>query len=139
MFGMRKTLDIITLFSKAGSPASARVVTLLKQVSANSSAPATADQASDHSAARRSEEFDLDITENHPTADQVKTILEYVGQSKISTIVKGAQNESDALRKFGQDPGSFQRPVVVDWSNGKAIASENESEILKMLNALHKK
>lgn len=28
---------------------------------------------------------------------------------------------------------------VVDWANGKAHVGENESEILKMLNALPKK
>lgn len=28
---------------------------------------------------------------------------------------------------------------IVDWNNGKAVASENESEILKLLNAMNKK
>lgn len=140
MFRMHKTLDIITLFHKAGSPASVRVATLLKQISANSAAPATEDQASDHTAqttARRPDEFELNITEDPPTSDQVKTILEYVGPSKVSTIIAGASNENEALKKFIKDSNTFQRPVIVDWSNGKALANDNESEIIKMLNALN--
>ncbi|OTA56804.1 DUF1687-domain-containing protein [Hypoxylon sp. EC38] len=137
MFRFHKTLDIITLFHKAGSPASTRVANLLKQVSANASETATEDQASDHSPQthpkRSRQEFELNITEDPPTADQLKTILEYVGKNRISSIVKGATTENEALKKFNENKESFKRPVVVDWNNGKAVASENESEILKML------
>lgn len=110
-----KTLDIVTLFHKVGSPASTRAATLLKQVSANSATGATEDQASDHTAQtnpKRPEEFELNITEDPPTPDQVKTILDYVGPSKVSSIIAGATNEKDALRKFVHDSNSFQRPVV---------------------------
>ncbi|KAK7419487.1 hypothetical protein QQZ08_007683 [Neonectria magnoliae] len=129
MFGFRKTLDIVTLFHKASSPASVRVATLLKQLSANATAG-----ASDQKTPTR-EQFDLNITEDPPTEDQVKTILEYVGPSRISQIVTGATNEKDALRKFKESSGNFVQPVVVDWNNGKAIAGDNESEILKLLKA----
>jgi hypothetical protein len=111
----RKTLDIITLFHKPNSAASSRVVTLLKQVSANSSSSATIDQASDHSAQtspRRREEFQLDITESPPTADQLQTILGYVGPRGISSIIEGAVNEQEALKKFRANPDTFKRPVV---------------------------
>ncbi|KDN61729.1 hypothetical protein CSUB01_04430 [Colletotrichum sublineola] len=141
MFRFHKTLDIVTLFHKASSPASVRVANLLKQVSANASAGATEDQASDHSVQTNPKtaraEFELNITEDPPTADQVKTILEYVGQNRISSIIKGASTEQEALRKFQQNSESFQRPVTVDWNNGKAVSGDNEPEILKMLNALN--
>jgi hypothetical protein len=91
------------------------VATLLKQVSANSSASATEDQASDHSAQtspHRREEFQLDITESPPTADQLQTILGYVGTKGISSIIEGAVNEQEALKKFRANPDSFKRPVV---------------------------
>ncbi|KAK1641437.1 thioredoxin-like protein [Colletotrichum phormii] len=140
MFGFRKTLDIVTVFHKASSPASVRVVNLLKQVSANAAAGATEDQASDHSVQtspkKSRADFELNITEDPPTADQVKTILEYVGKSKIPSIIKGASTEQDALKKFQQNAEVFQRPVTVDWNNGKAVSGDSESEILKMLNAL---
>lgn len=110
----RKTLDIITLFHKPSNPASTRVATLLKQASANAQAEATIDQASDHTdqSSPAREDFELNITEDAPTQDQVQTILEYVGQSKVQSIIKGAQDQKDALRKFKENKESFQRPVV---------------------------
>ncbi|KAK1978729.1 thioredoxin-like protein [Colletotrichum cereale] len=141
MFRFHKTLDIVTLFHKASSPASVRVANILKQVSANAASGATEDQASDHSVQTNPKksraDFELNITEDPPTADQVKTILEYVGQSRISSIIKGASTEQEAMRKFQQNSESFQRPVTVDWNNGKAVSGDSESEILKMLNALN--
>ncbi|KAJ4264042.1 hypothetical protein NW762_006081 [Fusarium torreyae] len=132
-----KTLDIVTVFHKASSPASVRVANLLKQVSANATSGATLDQASDHSAQTTPirDQFELNITEDPPTDDQVKTILEYVGTSGISNVIKGANTEKDALRKFKESKENFVRPVVVDWNNGKAISGDNESEILKLLKA----
>ncbi|EOO01688.1 putative duf1687 domain containing protein [Phaeoacremonium minimum UCRPA7] len=140
MFRFHKPKDIVTLFHKASSPASMRVVTLLKQASATATEHATEDQASDHTAQSDSSraEFDLNITEDPPTADQLQTILEYVGKPRISSIVKGATTENEALKKFKESAENFQRPVVVDWNNGKATAGANESEILKMLNELKK-
>ncbi|KFA77583.1 hypothetical protein S40288_05726 [Stachybotrys chartarum IBT 40288] len=136
MFRFHKTLDIITLFHKANSPASTRVANLLKQASANALAGATIDQASDHSAQNKisREPFELNITEDHPTSDQVQTILGYVGQSGIPGIISGAGDEKDALKKFNENPNSFIRPMVVDWNNGKAAVGDNESTILKLLN-----
>lgn len=54
----------------------------------------------------------MDITESAPTADQMKSIFDYVGGSRVSELVKGASSESDALRKIQSDPDAFQRPVV---------------------------
>lgn len=111
-----KTLDIVTLFHKAGSPASTRAATLLKQVSANATETATEDQASDHSHQthpnRSRQEFELNITEDPPTPDQLQTILEYVGQSNISSVINGASTVNEALKKFRANSESFKRPVV---------------------------
>lgn len=91
-----------------------RVATLLKQASANASESATEDQASDHSAQTHPAraEFELNITEDPPTSDQVQTILEYVGRPNIGSIIKGASSNDEALRLFKQNAESFQRPVV---------------------------
>lgn len=109
-----KTLDIITLFHKAGSPASTRAAALLKQISANASSFATEDQASDHTpqTAKPRDEFELNITEDLPTEDQLRTILGYVGPSKVGSVVKGASSESDAIKKFKSSTDAFQHPVV---------------------------
>lgn len=109
-----KTLDIITLFHKASSPSSVRVASLLKQASASAQAGATLDQASDHSTQTEParEPFELNITEEPPTPEQVQTILEYVGKSGVSQIIKGAKDEKDALRKFKESKENLLRPVV---------------------------
>ncbi|KAI0425882.1 DUF1687-domain-containing protein [Xylaria sp. FL1042] len=141
MFRFHKPLDIVTLFHKASSPASVRAATVLKQASANAIEYATQDQASDHSYQTNPHrpEFELNITEDPPTADQLKTILEYVGKQKISSVVKGAKTENEALKKFNENVDNLQRPLVVDWNHGRAVASDQESEILKMLNLLNGK
>ncbi|KAG4439292.1 hypothetical protein IFR05_005225 [Cadophora sp. M221] len=140
MFRFHKTKDVITLFHKASSPASVKVNTFLKQVSANASEHATQDQASDHSAQSKPSraEFELDVTEEPPTQDQLKSILEYIGVQKASTVIKGAKDEADAFKKLKENSGSFQPPVTVDWSNGRAVVGANESEILKMIESLPK-
>ncbi|KAG6016447.1 hypothetical protein E4U43_008637 [Claviceps pusilla] len=140
MFRFHKSLDIVTVFHKASSPASTRVANLVKQISANAQAGATLDQASDHTAqteARR-DPFELNITEEPPTVEQVQTILDYIGKEGINKVIKGATNEKDALKKFRESKESFLRPVTVDWNNGRAIAGDSESEILKLLKAQSK-
>ncbi|KAB5547191.1 thioredoxin-like protein [Coniochaeta sp. 2T2.1] len=139
MFGFRKTKDIITLFHKSSTPSSTKVLTLLKQVSANASEAATEDQASDHTAQTHPKraEFDLDVTEKPPTPDQLMTILDYVGNPGV--VIPGTSSVDEAMQKFKQDSESFKRPVVVDWNNGKAAVGDNESAILKMLDELPKK
>lgn len=109
-----KTKDVITLFHKASSPASLRVHALLKQISANASEHATEDQASDHSYQThpKRQEFELEVTEEAPTHDQLKSILEYVGAPKAGTIIRGAKDEADALKKLKENSENFQRPVV---------------------------
>lgn len=94
-----------------------RIANLLKQASANASETATEDQASDHSEQtkhKKREPFELDITENAPTPDQLSSILEYVGASQASQLVKGATSQLDAMKKLKENPESFIRPVVSD-------------------------
>jgi hypothetical protein len=91
------------------------VAAALRQASAAASETSTEDQASDHTAqsnAVRRPEFKLEITESPPTSDQLKTILEYVGAQRIGSIIKGATDEDEALRKFKENAENFQRPVV---------------------------
>ena len=127
---------MITLFHKPSAASSVRIATLLKQASAHAAETATEDQASDHSYQTQHtnrEPFELEITENAPTPDQLSSILEYVGAGKASQLVKGASSQSDALRKLKENSENFLRPVVVDWNQGKAVVGENESEILKLV------
>ncbi|KAF1989229.1 hypothetical protein K402DRAFT_327611 [Aulographum hederae CBS 113979] len=132
--------DVVTLFHAPSVSASTRVLTLLKQANANAVSTATEDQASTHHTQSKAErtEFDLDVTEAPPTADQLKNILEYVGASSAGQIIKGASNEAEALRKLKENDSNFIRPLVVDWNMGKAIIGEKESEILNLIRSIPK-
>lgn len=130
-----------------------RVQTLLKQVSARAAEHATEDQAGVADKPVQ-QEFELNMTEDAPTPDQLKNILDYAGPQQVGAIVKGAKDEADAMRKLRENPDYFQRPIVsdnlhkllimlinlqtVDWNNGRVVAGDNESEILKMLESLPK-
>lgn len=134
MFGFRKSKDIIQLFSKAGQPDSLKVANLLKQISAASANISAADQPAGQAPIR--DEFELQITEDAPTADQLETIFDYVGAPGIPQVIQGASNRKDAVALFKKNANAFKRPLIVDWNNGKAYAGAEESVILKMLNAL---
>ena len=57
-------------------------------------------------------EFQLDITEEPPTNDQLRSIMEYVGEFKCGQLFEGARTASDARKILSQSPDSFKRPVV---------------------------
>lgn len=83
-------------------------------MSATASEHATEDQASDHSAQTKAQrsEFELEVTEEPPTEDQLRSILEYLGPNSAGTAIKGAADEADALRKLKANGNSFERPFV---------------------------
>ena len=87
---------------------------MLKQVSAHASETATEDQAADHTHQNKLQrtEFELNVTEEAPTTDQLRTILEYVGASKAGQIVEGARDADDAMRKLKGNARAFKAPVV---------------------------
>lgn len=87
-----------------------KVASLLKQASAKATENSVEDSSSGKSSQRA--EFELDITENPPTSDQLQTILQYVSKDDIHTIVTGANTEGDALKLFKRSADNFQRPVV---------------------------
>jgi hypothetical protein len=87
---------------------------MLKQAHATSVSHSTEDQASSHAAQEKAErqEFELDVTEAPPTADQLKNILEYLGGSGSAKVVQGARDERDAVRRVEESGEAFLRPVV---------------------------
>ncbi|KAF1977695.1 hypothetical protein BU23DRAFT_550372 [Bimuria novae-zelandiae CBS 107.79] len=140
-FGEHGAKNVVTLFHKPSNTASTRVLTLLKQTNAQEAAHATEDQASSHQPQSKLErmEFELDVTEAPPTTDQLKSILDYLGgSSAASKVIRGAKDETDAMRRLKADGETFERPVVVDWNQGKAVVGESESEILSMLRSIPK-
>ena len=57
-------------------------------------------------------EFELNVTEDPPTSDQLRSILEYVGGRKAKELVEGSKDERDAMRRLAQDGSKFMAPVV---------------------------
>ncbi|KAF2273296.1 uncharacterized protein EI97DRAFT_461179 [Westerdykella ornata] len=141
LFGEHGAKDVVTLFHKPSSQPSMRVLTLLKQANATAKTHATQDQASSHDTQTKAEraDFELDVTEAPPTGDQLKNILEYLGGSAAaSKLVSGASDQADALRRLKENGNAFQRPVVVDWHQGRVVVGDNESEILSLLRSIPK-
>ena len=105
---------MITLFHRPALQASIRVHTILKQVAAHASETATEDQAADHSHQNKLQrtEFELNVIEDPPTTDQLRTILDYIGAKRAKDLVEGATDTENAIRKFKQDSGKFKAPVV---------------------------
>ncbi|CCU82718.1 hypothetical protein BGHDH14_bgh04320 [Blumeria hordei DH14] len=134
MFRFHKTLDVITLFHKSSSPASQRVHELLRQASVNASKKACQTSSGPDASPSR-DPFELEVNEEPPTQDQLRSIFEYTGIGNIETVVKGATDSVDAWKKLKANNDSFQRPLTVDWARGRVVAGENESEILKLINA----
>ena len=108
-------------------PASSRVLALLKQISAEASESATVDQAADHSGQNKLQrsDFELNVTEEPPTGDQLKTIIEYAGERKASQVVDGARDALDAMHKLSQDKNKFRAPVVsTDMENATSESTD---------------
>ncbi|KAE8350436.1 thioredoxin-like protein [Aspergillus coremiiformis] len=141
VFRFPKTLDPITLFHNPSSQASKNALATLKRA-------LTAAEAGEAQTTKRGE-FQLEVTTAPPTTDQLRNILDYVtgdpagaGNNRVfyavEQVVKGARDAEDAVKRFkeGGLDGGFVRPVTVDWTNGRAVVGDNESEILKMVHQL---
>lgn len=101
----------------------------------------------------RRSQFKLEITEKMPTRDQLRCILDYIqrvplfkanvidGRERyveevtpvIGAVVKGAKNEFDAFLRMKANPDNFHRPMVVDWSRGRASSVTNELVLMDMI------
>lgn len=71
----------------------------------------------------RQGDFDLDIVEAPPTETQLRSIIEALNEKDINKVVQGASGIKEAVEKLKENPGSFTRPLVIDWLNGKVEIS----------------
>lgn len=120
-----KSIDPITLFHNPTLTSSTHALTVLKQAATIASETATEDQASDYTnhAKNQRSEFQLEVSSEPPTTDQLRNILDYAsaeGKGKAverknyvpGEIVKGARDAEDALKRFKEDQNRFVRPIV---------------------------
>jgi arsenate reductase-like glutaredoxin family protein len=61
-----------------------------------------------------------DVQETAPTADQLTSILEYLGPAQAGSVIADATGTTDALKKFKANESLFKAPVTVDWMNARA-------------------
>ncbi|KAK6537776.1 hypothetical protein TWF694_010684 [Orbilia ellipsospora] len=146
MFRFHKTLDILTLFHSPRSEASNRVLSALK--SANTAAEESAAKVSSSTTTTQSttnndnkkQIFELDVVEGPMTTSQLRSILDYVGDGKVSDIIEGAKGVTDAMKILEGANGSeaLKRPIVVDWNNGRVVLGEKPSALKQLVESLPK-
>lgn len=70
--------------------------------------------------------FELEVVEapQVPTPDQLRSILDFVGEKKVGSILKGAGSMRDAMKALDMAGPDISdrviRPILVDWNNGRA-------------------
>lgn len=116
VFRFPKTLDPITLFHSPSAPASQNALKTLQRALA-------AAEAGEPQTTKRGE-FQLEVTTEAPTTDQLRNILDYVtadpagaGSNRVvygvEQVVKGARDAEDALKKFKENGAQgIVRPIV---------------------------
>ncbi|KAI5816661.1 thioredoxin-like protein [Pyronema omphalodes] len=131
MFRFHKTLDVLTLFHSATSPASVSILNTLKTASAHAI-------SSSLTGKNPTASFELDVIEapNGPTPDQLKSIVEFVGKNRVGDLVRGAGSFESAMAILKRGSEAFVRPTLVDWSNGRAVINPTESEVKELVETL---
>ncbi|KAF2668973.1 hypothetical protein BT63DRAFT_478867 [Microthyrium microscopicum] len=125
LFGEAGAKNAVTLFSKPNHQASASVAQFLRSANVVKEAGAKKDDSGS--------KFELTVSEEPPTSDQLRSILEFVGESNASKVVEGADNVEDAQRKVRLNADTLKRPLTVDWNAGKVTIGDSQSELKSML------
>lgn len=86
--------------------------------------------------------FNLEVVESFPTAEQLQTIKSYVSPSASSSVFLSAHpsapSEAPELSQLkDQNPNALKWPVVVDWTSGKASIGDVEG-VKRLLEDLRK-
>ncbi|TFK37311.1 thioredoxin-like protein [Crucibulum laeve] len=139
----KRRLPEISIYHHASSPPSAKALNLLRSSLSSAYPPNTTAVAP--------LEFQLDVIESPPTADQMRTILSYLPSKAISPSTAflsahpsappmGERSEDlSAIAELGQkNPLALKWPIVVDWADGKASIGDPEG-VKSMLELLRKR
>ncbi|KAJ7451077.1 hypothetical protein FB451DRAFT_1284603 [Mycena latifolia] len=127
--GWTRTVPEISIFHNPGSPPSVKALGLLRSAL---SAPYPPGKAS------APLQFNLEVVEGSPTADQLSAILSYLPSKNdaspspssvfLSAHPSSASSEGASLAavsSIGRDkPNAFKWPIVVDWNAGKASVGD---------------
>ncbi|CAG8531522.1 12691_t:CDS:1, partial [Racocetra fulgida] len=96
----------------------------------------------------------LDYQKQPPTKDQLRNIVQYLGiEHNLNQIlrdnvsittsgentqetIKTALSVSELTEVIKQQPSRLQRPILVDWNNGKAIIARPPEKVEEFLKEL---
>ncbi|KAI8343734.1 hypothetical protein BC941DRAFT_412195 [Chlamydoabsidia padenii] len=117
-----KTLPSLSIFHNAQVSLSRQALALL--------------QARQHRPSTGEDAYRVDIigADTLPTKDQLNQMASYLNgwQPMVSTTPQPStmQDAQDVLLK---DPAALKRPIVVDWSNGKAAVGDSSLDTIEAL------
>ncbi|KAF9007175.1 thioredoxin-like protein [Cyathus striatus] len=137
----KRRLPEISIFHHSTSPQSAKALNLLRSAVSGPYPP--------EKSTSPPLQFDLQVIESPPTADQLRTILSYLPSrasiSPSNTLISahpsspppGERPESlSAIAELGEkNPNALKWPIVVDWNAGKAAVGDIDGvkEILETM------
>ncbi|KAJ6614870.1 thioredoxin-like protein [Mycena sp. CBHHK59/15] len=126
-----RTLPEISIFHHSTSPPSVKALALLRSALSSPYPPGKA--------SAQPLQFNLEVVEAPPTADQLSTILSYLpskysSESPASVFLSTHPSASSAENKGvagvssigSSNPNTFKWPVVVDWNAGNASVGDVE-------------
>ncbi|KAK2462205.1 hypothetical protein APHAL10511_005793 [Amanita phalloides] len=128
---IRKRIPEISIFHSPVSPSSSKAVTLLRSAVSGPYPPTSASSPPLN--------FNLQVVESPPTADQLKTILHYLTPShppkpasttfltahpSAPSLTERPDNVHDIVELARSNPNAFKWPIVVDWSGGRVCVGD---------------
>ncbi|KAJ7479975.1 thioredoxin-like protein [Mycena galericulata] len=128
--GWTRTVHEISIFHHPTSPPSVKALGLLRSALSGPYPPGSSKPL----------QFNLEVVEAPPNADQLSTILSYLpsknssSDSAASVFLSAHPSSASsdgasiaAISSMGRDrPNAFKWPVVVDWNAGKASVGDVE-------------
>ncbi|KAI8097459.1 uncharacterized protein BX664DRAFT_312302 [Halteromyces radiatus] len=117
-----KTLPILSIFHNAQLPLSRQALSLLQS---RQQRPSGEDV------------YRVDIigTDTLPTKDQLHQMASYLHgwQPLLAKTATSPSNIQDAQDLLLNEPTALNRPIVVDWSNGKAAVGDSSLDTIETL------
>nr|GAT54785.1 DUF1687-domain-containing protein [Mycena chlorophos] len=131
--GWTRSLHEISIFHNAASPPSVKTLGMLRSALSGPYPPGQGTAPL---------QFNLEVIEGPPTADQLTTILSFLPSRQDSapsaaSVFLSAHPSSagssdaaslDSVARLGRDrPSTFKWPIVVDWNAGTASVGDEAS------------
>src|SRR5438128_1870912 len=83
--------------------------------------------------------FNLDVVEyiqNPPTPDQLRLVSQYLGpppQKLLRPDAPKVESLAEVIAEVRRDPAVLERPIAVDWDNGRAVIGRPPEKVLELV------